>query len=111
MEGQLTIEADHRLLNARRNQAAIDLMNGLRKLGGCERSRGRNGAGGRKEIRIRDHELLLRDAVEANRVERAVLGEAVVEDAEAGAHDGLGLSVFLGARSPRDSNAGSDIAA
>jgi hypothetical protein len=84
-----------------------DLLNGLRRLEARQRRECRNR---REEVRIRDHELPLNDAVVTQRGQGVREREAVVKYSEAGADHGLRERILAACPwRPRDSDARRDI--
>src|SRR6266545_4457876 len=83
------------------------MLNCLRRLEAGQRGERGNR---REEVRIRNHELLLNDAVVTQRGQGVREREAVVKDSEPGADHGIWTRVLgAGSGRPRDSDARRDI--
>src|SRR5262247_2119781 len=101
IEWQLAFKADGGLHDVWRAQCWTNLLNGLRRL---ETRQRRDRGDRREEVRIRNHELLLNDAVVTQRGQAVRQNEAVVKDSEPGADYGLRAGVLTaGPGRPRDS--------
>src|ERR1700754_2960394 len=100
---QLTFDAKHSLHRIRRLKSVSETVNSSRhrkrdQLLGCRNQR--------KEIRILHRELLLRDAVQTQRLHRQVFTDAIVKDTVSTAYDSLRL---LPTRLPRKTDSRGEV--